>query len=200
MPSRRLSARMLAAVVALASISACAVDNPSSNSSAPDPGERVAPIEDLTIVRTHRHDVSPELRNLSQKPPSQEEGASADGDATAAPTKNDGTNKPRKLLRKKIIPHVLGNGVDPAAQTLLIGPLRNARQKGSITGSAAGPVSSSSPTLGAGFDSIGRGYSTFTVNSAPPDTNSAVGPSHVMTIVNSGLTIQTKSGAILYGP
>ena len=44
------------------------------------------------------------------------------------------------------------------------------------------------PTLGAGFEGVGQGFSgpngTFSVNSAPPDTNGAVGPNHFVQIVN----------------
>ncbi len=202
MRSPRRTTRILGTLVVLAALSACAVDGPSTATQRQATSGAEPSAGEPTVVSSVQNDESRALRTMVVYPNQSTAGAATTtgGDATAAPTKNDGTNKPRKLLRKKIIPHVLGNGVDPAAQTLLVGPLRNARQKGTVTGSAAGPVSSSAPTLSAGFDSIGKGYSTFTVNSAPPDTNSAVGPSHVMTIVNSGLTIQTKSGAILYGP
>jgi hypothetical protein len=60
------------------------------------------------------------------------------------------------------------------------------------------------PALGAGFDGVGQGFTgpsgTFTVNSAPPDTNGAVGPSHYVQIVNSAFAVFNKSGTPLYGP
>ncbi|HKR76430.1 MAG TPA: hypothetical protein VJR95_07165 [Rhodanobacter sp.] len=61
------------------------------------------------------------------------------------------------------------------------------------------------PTFGAGFDGIGEGFSgpqgTFTVNSAPPDTNGAAGATQFVQIVNTAFGVWSKStGAIVYGP
>ncbi len=60
------------------------------------------------------------------------------------------------------------------------------------------------PALGASFDGVGQGFTgpagTFTVNSAPPDTNGQVGPNHYVQIVNSAFAIFNKSGTVLYGP
>ncbi|TML07546.1 MAG: hypothetical protein E6G41_04345 [Actinobacteria bacterium] len=60
------------------------------------------------------------------------------------------------------------------------------------------------PTLGAGFEGVGQGFSgpngTFTVNSAPPDTNGAVGPNHFVQIVNQSFAIFDKGGTPVYGP
>ena len=54
------------------------------------------------------------------------------------------------------------------------------------------------------FDGVGNGFSgpqgTFTVNSAPPDTNGDVGPNHYVQIVNSDFAVFNKSGTVLYGP
>src|SRR5438105_4843027 len=55
------------------------------------------------------------------------------------------------------------------------------------------------------FDGIGNGVTgpggTFTVNSAPPDTNAAVGPNHVVETVNTDLAVFNKTtGAIVFGP
>ncbi len=51
---------------------------------------------------------------------------------------------------------------------------------------------------------IGQGFTgpqgAFTVNSAPPDTNGAVGPNHYIQIVNSDFAIFNKTGTTLYGP
>ena len=60
------------------------------------------------------------------------------------------------------------------------------------------------PVSGAGFDGIGQGFTgpagTFAVNSAPPDPDLAVGPSHVVQIVNAAIAVFNKSGAVLFGP
>src|SRR5437867_7057010 len=60
------------------------------------------------------------------------------------------------------------------------------------------------PSLGLGFDGVGQGFSgpsgTFTVSSAPPDPNGAVGPNHFVEIVNTSFAIFDKSGTPIYGP
>jgi hypothetical protein len=60
------------------------------------------------------------------------------------------------------------------------------------------------PTTLTNFDGIGQGFSgpsgTFTVNSAPPDTNGATGPNHYIQTVNSDFAIFNKSGTPIYGP
>jgi hypothetical protein len=54
------------------------------------------------------------------------------------------------------------------------------------------------------FDGVGNGFTgpagTFTVNSAPPDTNAAVGPNHVVETVNTDLAVFNKSGTPIFGP
>jgi hypothetical protein len=54
------------------------------------------------------------------------------------------------------------------------------------------------------FDGVGSGFTgpqgTFTVNSAPPDTNGDVGPNHYVQIVNTDFAVFNKSGTVLYGP
>jgi hypothetical protein len=54
------------------------------------------------------------------------------------------------------------------------------------------------------FDALGQGFSgpqgTFKVEAAPPDPNAAVGPNHIVEIVNSGLAVFNKSGTAVYGP
>jgi hypothetical protein len=66
------------------------------------------------------------------------------------------------------------------------------------------PGTAGAPTLGLGFEGIGQGFSgpsgAFTVNSAPPDPNAAVGPNHVVEIVNESFVVFSKSGTALYGP
>jgi uncharacterized membrane protein len=66
------------------------------------------------------------------------------------------------------------------------------------------PATAAAPALNLGFDGVGNGFTgpagTFTVNSAPPDTNGAVGPNHFVQIVNSSFAVFNKSGTALYGP
>ena len=99
----------------------------------------------------------------------------------AAPPPLD--TKKEHPLHKYPVPSA-GTSADPVVQT-------------STGGSAA-------PTLATNWDGIGAGFSgpqgTFTVNSAPPDPNSAVGPNHVVEVVNSDLAIFSKTGTVLYGP
>jgi hypothetical protein len=56
------------------------------------------------------------------------------------------------------------------------------------------------PSTSTNFDGIGSGVAGFTVDSAPPDTNSATGPSHVVEMVNSAFAVYSKAGALLLGP
>src|SRR3979490_89870 len=60
------------------------------------------------------------------------------------------------------------------------------------------------PSTAANFDGVGNGFSgpqgTFTVNSAPPDTNGSLGPNHYFQIVNTDFAIFNKTGTVLYGP
>ena len=82
------------------------------------------------------------------------------------------------------------------------------RQPGTGNSAVSGaPSSSTSPAMpatGLNFDGIGNGFTgpqgTYTVNSAPPDTNLAVGPNHVVEIVNTAFAIFNKSGTAVYGP
>ncbi|MEI7037768.1 hypothetical protein [Fulvimonas yonginensis] len=83
------------------------------------------------------------------------------------------------------LPFISGNQADGAVQGA------------SVTGFA--------PALGAGFDGVGQGFSgpqgTFNVNSAPPDTNGAVGATQYFQIVNTGFAVFDKaSKAVVYGP
>jgi len=60
------------------------------------------------------------------------------------------------------------------------------------------------PATIANFDGVGNGFTgpagTFVVNSAPPDTNGAVGPNHIVEIVNTDFAIFSKTGTALFGP
>src|SRR3954454_430283 len=60
------------------------------------------------------------------------------------------------------------------------------------------------PSLATNFEGIGQGFSgpqaTFTVNSAPPDPNAAVGPTRIVEVVNSAFAVFDKTGNVVYGP
>jgi uncharacterized membrane protein len=68
----------------------------------------------------------------------------------------------------------------------------------------AAAVVAAAPALLTSFEGIGNGFSgpsgTFNVNSAPPDTNGAVGPNHYVETVNTSFAVFDKSGTPLYGP
>jgi hypothetical protein len=86
-----------------------------------------------------------------------------------------------RLLREHELPAPISSGLpDPVVQS-----------------SAAQPLA---PSSGSSFEGVGAGLAGFTVNSAPPDTNGAVGPNHYFQIVNTGLAIFNKSGSVVYGP
>jgi len=58
-----------------------------------------------------------------------------------------------------------------------------------------------SPTVSHSFDGIGQGVFGFAVNSAPPDTNGAVGSTQYVQWVNSSFAVFNKStGALVAGP
>ncbi len=57
-----------------------------------------------------------------------------------------------------------------------------------------------SPTAGINFDGVGNGVYGYTVNSAPPDTNGAVGPNHYVQWVNTSFAVFNKSGGLVWGP
>ena len=60
--------------------------------------------------------------------------------------------------------------------------------------------STEAPTPGVGFEGVGTGLPGAIVNSAPPDTNGDVGPSHYVQIVNTQFAVFNKTGAVVYGP
>jgi len=105
----------------------------------------------------------------------------------------DENNDKEKKKEKKEKPHhqVPGGGDGNASDA-------SAAQKGS------GALTAAAPALLTSFEGIGNGFSgpngTFTVNSAPPDTNGAVGPNHYVETVNSSFAIFNKSGVPVYGP
>src|SRR5919197_1936231 len=66
------------------------------------------------------------------------------------------------------------------------------------------PGTAAAPTAGLNFEGVGQGFTgpagTFSVNSAPPDPNGAVGPNHYVQVVNQDFAIFDKSGTAIYGP
>src|SRR3954465_6391010 len=72
-----------------------------------------------------------------------------------------------------------------------------------VASTNAAPVRLAPPPL-KNFDAIGQGFTgpagTFTVNSAPPDTNAAVGPNHIVETVNTDLAVFNKAGTPIFGP
>ncbi len=60
------------------------------------------------------------------------------------------------------------------------------------------------PVTTLNFDGVGNGFTgpsgTFTVQSAPPDTEGDVGPNHYVQIVNTDFAIFNKSGTPIFGP
>jgi hypothetical protein len=56
----------------------------------------------------------------------------------------------------------------------------------------------------ANFNAVGNGFSgpsgTFTVSSAPPDPDGAVGPNHFVNLVNTDFAVFNKSGVPIFGP
>jgi hypothetical protein len=66
------------------------------------------------------------------------------------------------------------------------------------------PGTSNAPTVGVGFEGIGAGFTgpagSFTVTSAPPDPNAAVGRNNIVEVANTSLAVFDKSGNAVYGP
>ncbi len=74
----------------------------------------------------------------------------------------------------------------------------------SVSGtSGPNPAPAIPATLG-NFEGVGAGFAgpagTFSVTSAPPDTNAAVGPNAIVEMVNTSFAIFNKSGTVVYGP
>src|SRR5438067_6109025 len=74
----------------------------------------------------------------------------------------------------------------------------------SATPGTGSPSVAAMPSTTSNFDGLGDGFvgpsGTFTVTSAPSDSNSAVGPNHYFEIVNNRIGIFNKSGGAIYGP
>jgi len=92
-------------------------------------------------------------------------------------------NKEKKEKRVRGFPQVIGTGADTAVQS---------------------SVAAAAPATLTSFEGLGQGFSgpggTFLVNSAPADTNGAVGPNHFVQIVNTSFAVFSKTGTVVYGP
>jgi hypothetical protein len=96
--------------------------------------------------------------------------------------------KPAKIKKNKEPkdgpPPPAPGGIDPVVQSSL--------------------ATTAAPALGLGFEGVGQGFSgpsgAFSVDSAPPDPNGAVGPNHFVEVVNESFAIFNKSGTPVYGP
>src|SRR5215213_1138090 len=66
------------------------------------------------------------------------------------------------------------------------------------------PGVAAAPALGVGVEGLGQGFrgpsGTFSVDSAPPDPNGAVGPNNFVEVVNESLAVFNKTGTPIYGP
>jgi subtilisin-like proprotein convertase family protein len=95
-----------------------------------------------------------------------------------------GSETAREAEPWRKIPHpqmeAAGPVVDPVVQSAIGGP--------------------DIPTPITTFEGMGTGLPRFTVQSAPPDTDGDIGPNHYVQIVNSGVTVFSRTGAVLLGP
>jgi len=105
------------------------------------------------------------------------------GSISPSPLPSDKTKKEKPIRRGPPVPASTG-APDPVVQS--------------------SPGTAAIPSLGAGFEGVGEGFTgpagTFSVQYAPPDSNSAVGPNHIVEVVNTELAIFNKSGTPVYGP
>jgi hypothetical protein len=181
----RTAAALLAAATLVA---ACSSQSSSTRGNAPvgGSGAVVKGGKDETLLHELKHDVSQPLRTMAKNA-----SAGQDPDQKEADGGDGGAGDPDKAApsRTFILPHPKGGTADPVTQKSL---------KVARTGTAA--VTPLAPTTGAGFDTVGTGMPGFTVNSAPPDTDAAVGPTQIVTVVNSGFAVQSKTGTVLLGP
>jgi hypothetical protein len=83
-------------------------------------------------------------------------------------------------------------------------PLRGVSPSAPDPALQSSPGTAAAPTAGLNFEGVGQGFTgpagTFSVNSAPPDPNGAVGPNNYVQVVNEDFAIFNKSGTAIYGP
>lgn len=98
------------------------------------------------------------------------------------------------------------DGDDDFARGREAEPWRQIPRESQFAGRAHDPVVQFQQGVGeiaatlANFEGMGKGLAGFSVNVAPPDTDGDVGPNHYVQIVNSSITIFSKTGAKLLGP
>jgi hypothetical protein len=85
----------------------------------------------------------------------------------------------------------------PAAE---IERLREAAQRLAANPGILGQVAPGAPTAGIGFDSIDYTQCCGGGGNVPPDPEVAVGPNHIIAVVNVAMAIYDKSGTLLVGP
>ena len=147
--------------------------------------ERPAP----EVRHSVRNDVSPPLSVAGEpvgEEPDREEYDIEGGNAPVGEGDPDKEQPDRTRVLPR--PRITGRGSDPVAQRSEFSTRRRA------------PIAPSAPIPGTEFDSLGDNWHGFFVNSAPPDTSMAVGLDQIVVMVNSGIVVQNKSGAILDGP
>ncbi|HZI58573.1 MAG TPA: hypothetical protein VFF39_17465, partial [Verrucomicrobiae bacterium] len=122
------------------------------------------------------HDVSPAVRDMPT--------INAAGNAATAHIK-----KEAEPARRIPLP--------PGLTTLQQGALGDA----AVQTSAIAAPAAQAPTLNLGFDGLGNASLGFTVSSAPPDTNGAVGLNQYVQWVNTSFAVFNKTtGALIAGP
>jgi subtilisin-like proprotein convertase family protein len=108
---------------------------------------------------------------------------------------------PLSDLAKVPVPEIIGLRAHEAEPARPIPHMRTqsaAQVKDPVVQTAIGGPNIPSTTVN--FEGMGTGLAGFTVQSAPPDTDGDVGPNHYVQIVNSGVTIFSKTGTKLLGP
>jgi subtilisin-like proprotein convertase family protein len=109
---------------------------------------------------------------------------------------------PLRDLAKIPVPEVFGLRAHEAEPARPIPRLRAqslSQEKDPVVQSAIGS-GLNIPTPITTFEGMGAGLAGFTVQSAPPDTDGDIGPNHYIQIVNSGVTIFSRTGAKILGP
>jgi hypothetical protein len=128
------------------------------------------------VFQDVHHDVSPAVRDMPT--------INAAGNAATAHIKHEA-----EPARRIPLPPGIGG-----AHT---GPVSDA----ALQSSTFAATTALAPTVNLGFDGLGNASLGFTVNSAPPDTNGAVGATQYVQWVNSSFAVFNKStGALISGP
>jgi hypothetical protein len=125
---------------------------------------------------------------------------------------------PARAVKSKTTSVATHHDISPPLSTIAPAPISGKRKKvhepraGTPFPDAGGrdpvvqasPGSAAAPTPGLNFDGIGQGFTgpagTFSVDSAPPDPNGAVGPNNFVEVVNESFAVFNKSGTPIYGP